>query len=153
MGTRVLRRALAVSAAVGLLIAMPAAMSQASTISPHSSDSSLSLSGPKTNRYGTDFTYTISGTANSPADYLVAWEQYYPASGCAATYAAESARTFLPATYGITLWMNRSVSGRYSALARFGAEHLGKHGMCAYLINLSTGDTYAYGGAFWTNVK
>jgi hypothetical protein len=153
MRTRILRRAIAASAALAMLIAVPAAMSQASTASSRSGGSSLNLNGPKTNKYGTDFRYTISGTASGPADYLVAWEQYYPQSGCASTYSAESARTFLPDTYGLTLWLNRSVSGSYSALAEFGAAHLGKHGMCAYLINLSTGDTYAFGGAFWTNVK
>jgi hypothetical protein len=153
VGTLLLRRVLVVAAALAMLTAVLAAMSQASTASTRSGGSSLVLRGPKTNKYGSDFDYTISGTASGAADYLVAWEQYYPQSGCASTYAAESTRTFLPDTYGLTLWLNRSVSGSYSALAEFGASHLGKHGMCAYLINLSTGDTYAHGGAFWTNVK
>jgi hypothetical protein len=100
---------------------------------------------------GVNFNYTISGTANSPADFVVAWEQLYPQTGCARTYAAESTRAFLPATYGLTLWLDRTVSHSYSLVARFGAHNNGKHGVCAYLINLATGDTYAYGGAFWTN--
>lgn len=58
---------------------------------------------------------------------------------------------FLPNTYGLTLFENRNVSHHYSVVEQFGAVHLGKHGICAYLINLSTGDTYAYAGAFWTN--
>ena len=153
MGMRMLRRALLISAAMTMLFETSAAISQASTAGSHLSGSSLKLSGPKTNKYGTDFDYTISGTAAGPANYLVAWEQYYPQKGCATTYAAESTRAFLPSTYGLTLWLNRAVSTSYSARAAFGAAHLGKHGMCAYLINLTTGDTYAYGGAFWTNVK
>lgn len=118
-----------------------------------SADSSLRLSGPKTNKIGTDFDYTISGYASGAANYVVAWEQFNEQSGCATTYAAESTRVFLQSTYELTLWLNRSVSSNYSLLARFGADHSGKHGICAYLINLSSGDTYAYGGAFWTNVQ
>jgi len=148
-----LRRGLLISVAVTMLFARSAAISQASTAGSHSAGSSLKLSGPKTNKFGTDFDYTIAGTAAGAANYLVAWEQYYPQKGCASTYAAESTQAFLPSTYGLTLWLNRSVSGAYSVRAAFGAAHLGKHGMCAYLINLTTGDTYAYGGAFWTNVK
>jgi hypothetical protein len=30
---------------------------------------------------GADFDYTISGTAISPADYVVAWEQFHPQAG------------------------------------------------------------------------
>jgi hypothetical protein len=153
MGMRMLRRGLLISVGATMLFVGSAAISQASTAGSHSTGSSLALTGPKTNKFGTDFSYTISGTAAGAADYLVAWEQYYPQKGCATTYAAESTRAFLPSTYALTLWLNRPVSGAYSVRTAFGAAHLGKHGMCAYLINLSTGDTYAHGGAFWTNVK
>jgi hypothetical protein len=153
MGMRMLRRGLLISVAVAMLTAVPAVMSQASTARSRSADSSLRLSGPKTNKIGTDFDYTISGYASGAANYVVAWEQFNEQSGCATTYAAESTRVFLQSTYELTLWLNRSVSSNYSLLARFGADHSGKHGICAYLINLSSGDTYAYGGAFWTNVQ
>ena len=50
------------------------------------------------------------------------------------------------------MFENRSVSNHYSIVEQFGAAHLGEHGICAYLINLTTGDTYAYAAiAFWTN--
>jgi hypothetical protein len=98
-----LRRALLISVAVTMLFAGSAAISQASTAGSKSAGSSLKLSGPKTNRFGTDFDYTISGAASGAANYLVAWEQYYPQKGCATTYAAESTRAFLPSTYGLTL--------------------------------------------------
>ena len=39
----------------------------------------------------------------------------------------------------------------YSTVAAFGAQNLGTHGMCAYLINLSTGTTYAHSQVWWNN--
>jgi hypothetical protein len=151
MGMRTLRRGLLIAAVASVLMAVPGAVSEASLQTSHSAGNSLRLSGPKSNKMGSDFNYTISGTASSPANYVVAWEQFYPNGGCASTYLEESTRAFLPDTYGLTLWVNRTVSHNYSLLAQFGAAHLGKHGVCAYLINLTTGDTYAYAGAFWTN--
>src|ERR1700733_9966213 len=65
--------------------------------------SSLELKGPTSNELGTTFSYKISGYAAAAADYVVAWEQLYPRSGCATTYAAKSTRAFLPATYGTAL--------------------------------------------------
>jgi hypothetical protein len=145
-----------------MLTAVPIAMSQAAPAARHggnsslklsgnSSGSSLKLSGPKHNKMNASFDYTISGNANGSANYLVAWEQYYPQSGCARTYAAESTRAFLPYTYGLTLFLNRAVSHNYSTSQAFAAVHAGKHGMCAYLINLASGNTIAYAGAFWIN--
>jgi hypothetical protein len=162
MGIGLLRRGLLVLLAVAMLTALPVSISQAAPTAPHSlgsslklsgnsGGSSLKLSGPKNNRMDTSFDYTISGTATGSANYLVAWEQYYPQSGCARTYAAESTRVFLPYTYGLTLFVNKAVSHKYSSVEAFEAAHLGKHGICAYLINLASGDTVANGGAFWTN--
>lgn len=153
MSMRTLRRGLAVLAASLALVAVPAGISQAATAGSHTAGSTLKLSGPKTNKLDATFTYRISGSAEGAANYLVAWEQFYPQTGCAKTYAAESTRAFLPYTYGLTLFLNRSVSGNYVASEAFAAVHSGKHGMCAYLINLASGDTYAYAGAFWTNGK
>jgi len=135
------------------LIAVPAGVSQAAQNHFRSGGDSLRLSGPKTNKLDASFSYTISGMASGSANYLVAWEQYYPQSGCAKTYAAESTRVFLPYTYGLTLFLSKSVSENFSASESFAALHPGKHGMCAYLISLASGDTYAYAGAFWTNGK
>jgi len=112
---------------------------------------SLHVSGPKSNKIGQNFNEQISGYAKGGANFVVAWEQYYPRSGCAATYAAESTRAFLPGTYGLTLWIDQPVHGKYSITAHFGAANLGKHGLCAYLISLSSGSTYAHGSIFWTN--
>ncbi len=115
---------------------------------------SMRVSGPATNKMGADFNYVISGTAGGPADRVVAWEQYDKSNGCAPTFAGESVRAvFEPASlYGLTKWTNAAVSGSYSVTAAFGARNLGVHGVCAYLINYTTGETYAEAGAFWRNV-
>jgi hypothetical protein len=115
---------------------------------------SMRLSGPATNTMGQDFNYVISGSAGGPADRVVAWEQYDKSNGCAPTFAGESVRAvFQPASlYGLTKWTNQAVSGAYSVTAAFGAKNLGVHGVCAYLINYTTGQTYAEAGAFWKNV-
>ena len=115
----------------------------------------MRVSGPATNKMGMNFNYVFTGTAGGPANRVVAWEQYYKQGGCAATFAAESVRAiFQPSgVYGLTKWTNEAVSGAYSVTALFGAHNLGVHGVCAYLINYTTGQTYAAAGAFWTNVN
>ncbi|MGO9962942.1 MAG: hypothetical protein ACLPUG_05860 [Acidimicrobiales bacterium] len=148
-----LRRGFLMAAVATMMTAVPCVASSASTRSSHSAGSSLKLNGPTSNKLGKPFEYTISGTAVGPANYVVAWEQFYPQGGCASTYAAESTRVYLPNTYGLTLFENRSVSQNYSMVEHFGADHVGKHGVCAYLIDLATGNTYAYAGQFWTNHK
>lgn len=112
---------------------------------------SLHVSGPTSNTLGHNFNEQISGYAKGAANFVVAWEQYYPHSGCATTYAAESTRAFFPSTWGLSLWIDQSVHGKYSLTARFGAANPGRHGLCAYLINVATGTTYAHGSIFWTN--
>jgi len=135
----------AVSAAA---IALPALLPGAASASGYS----LHVSGPVSNLMGVNFNETISGVTASPANYVVAWEQFYKHTGCAATFAQESTRAFFSGTWGLTAWLAKPVSaGHYSAVARFGARNLGTHGMCAYLINLSTGTTYAHGSIWWTN--
>ena len=104
---KMLRLGFLIAAVATSLIAVPGAASEASMQSSHYGGSSLRLSGPTSNKLGAAFEYTISGAAVSPANYVVAWEQFYPQSGCANTYAAESTRVFLPNTYGLTLFENR----------------------------------------------
>jgi len=112
----------------------------------------LHVSGPISNLMGVNFNETISGVTASPANYVVAWEQFYKHTGCASTFAQESTRAFFSTTWGLTAWLAKPVSpGHYSAVARFGARNLGTHGMCAYLINISTGTTYAHSSIWWNN--
>ncbi len=115
--------------------------------------SSLKLSGAATNVIGHDFNWTISGYAGDDANRVVAWEQYYEQSGCAPTYSAELARESQPAKYGLTLWLSKAVHDSYTLVAQFGADNLGVHGICAYLINRANGHTYAHGGGWWRNVS
>ena len=113
----------------------------------------LAITGPHSNKLGTAFSDRISGSATGAADYVVAWEQLYPRSGCASTYAAESTRAFLPSVYGLGLETATPVTrGRsFSIVARFNAVNPGEHGLCAYLISLETGNTYAHAATWWTN--
>ena len=133
--------------------ALTAATTPAVVGTASASGSTLHVSGPISNLMHTNFNETISGFAVSPANYVVAWEQFYKHAGCASTFATESTRAFFSGTWGLTTWLARPVSPghRYSVVAAFGAQNLGTHGMCAYLINLSTGTTYAHGQIWWTN--
>ena len=141
----------------GRLIAVAASLALAATATAvqAAGGSTLALSGSHRNTLGQNFNYTIHGFAAAPANRVVAWEQFYQRTGCAQTYIAEKARTSQTALYGLTLWDNRAVTpnGAYSVLARFGAANVGKHGICAYLIDAASGVTYAHAGAWWVNVK
>jgi hypothetical protein len=113
---------------------------------------SMRVTGPISNLMNANFNEAISGVSSSPANYVVAWEQFYKRTGCATTFAQESTRAFFSSTWGLTAWLAQPVrAGGYTAVARFGARNLGTHGMCAYLINLSTGATYAHSSIWWTN--
>jgi hypothetical protein len=142
-----------VARAVPGLIVMAAGLGVAGPAG--ASGNSMRVAGPATNPMATNFNYVISGTAVGAANRVVAWEQYNKVNGCAPTFAAESVRAeFAPSsTYGLTVWTNQAVSGTYSVTAAFGAVNPGVHGVCAYLINYTTGQTYAHAGAFWNNVS
>lgn len=122
-----------------------------STAAAAASGDSMNVSGPTSNLMGANFTEVISGDASGPANYVAAWEQFYKHAGCAATFAQESVRSFASGTWGLTAWLGRPVAGHYSLPAQFGARNTGTHGMCAYLINASTGTTYAHGSIWWNN--
>lgn len=113
---------------------------------------SLHITGPTSNVMGTNFDETVSGSAASPADHLVAWEQFYKNAGCAATYTDEKSRES-SRTYALSTWIDQAVTPgqSYSAVAHFSAQRSGTHGMCAYLINQASGTTYAHDGIWWDN--
>lgn len=115
--------------------------------------SSLHVAGPTSNVIGASFDETVSGFAASPADHVVAWEQFYKNTGCASTYTEEKSRESAANTYALTSWIDQAVTPgqSYSAVAHFSAQRSGTHGLCAYLINQSTGRTYAYDGIWWDN--
>jgi len=115
---------------------------------------SIRLAGPHTNTFDTFFNYQVTGRAEGAANHVVVWEQFYRRSGCASTYAAERARTGAR-RYSITVFVNEPVAphAAYALTAHFYASHLGEHGVCAYLINLASGHTYAHAAAWWKNMS
>lgn len=115
--------------------------------------SSVKLAGPHANRLGSFFTYRLTGFAAGGADHVVAWEQLYPRPACAPSYAAESARTFLPLTYGLMPAGDEALTpGRtFSTNLSFHAVNPGSHALCVYLISVETGRTFAHAKASWTN--
>jgi len=125
-------RAVLVTPTLGLLALAPSVLA-AST--------SVRLAGPNENQLGSFFTYKLTGFASGRADYLVAWEQLYPRAGCAATYMAESARTFLPSTYGLmpAAQMALTRGRRFSTSLTFHAVNPGSHALCVFVISVKTG--------------
>jgi hypothetical protein len=126
----------------------------ASAGTAYAAGSSLKLSGAAKNTLGQDFNWTITGFAAGKANRVVAYEQFYKQSGCAATNAGERGRES-QSGYDVTLWVNHVVSPgkHYSVVAKFGADNAGVHGICAYLINHASGQTFAHGGGWWDNVS
>lgn len=136
-----------------LMLVVSVAVIAASAATAYAAGSSLKLSGAAKNTIGQSFNWTISGFAAGKANRVVAYEQYYKHSGCAATNSGERARES-GSTYDVTAWLSRSVSPgqHYSVVAKFGARNAGVHGICAYLISHVDGQTYAHGGGWWDNV-
>jgi hypothetical protein len=134
-----------------LILAVALAVLAVSSTAAYAAGNSLKLSGAAKNTLGQDFNWTITGFAGGQANRVVAYEQFYKHSGCAATYLAEKGR-MSSSSYAVTLWLNRAAHGHYSLVAEFGAAHAGVHGICAYLINHRTGDTFAHAGGWWDNV-
>ena len=110
--------------------------------------SSIKLSGPKTNKFGQDFTIKISGYAAAPANRIVAGEQTSTTQSCASKYLTENSRADYFSEYGKTAGKNHSFNGSVS----FTATHLGSRALCAYVINSKTDKTYAHAQITWTNV-
>jgi hypothetical protein len=133
------------------ILAAALALLFASSTAAYAADNSLKLSGAAKNTLGQNFNWTISGVAGGDANRVVAYEQFYKRSGCASTYLAERGR-LSKSSYAVTLWLSHAAHGHYSVVAAFGADHAGVHGICAYLINRRTGQTYAHAGAWWDNV-
>ncbi len=107
----------------------------------------IHVKGPTRNAFHTRFKEAVSGSAHGAANYVISGEQLNPAGGCASTYTAESAKAD---------WMRwptgtGNVHGGFSLVARFYAKNHGKHGICSYLINRATNQTYAHAGLFWRN--
>jgi hypothetical protein len=81
------------------------------------------------------------------ANYVISGEQRTRSGGCTHTYSAEAARSSFyegPTRTG-------RVQATFSLVANFYSHVSGTHGICSYLINRATKQTYARAGRFWTN--
>lgn len=108
--------------------------------------SSIRLKGPHANKYGTPFEYHASGRTSGSANYVYGWEvPYSPA--CASTYKSESKRS------GKSLFVRRSLARNkpFSFVIEFFARNLTRHRFCAYVIDRSTGKTFARAETTWRN--
>lgn len=107
----------------------------------------IGVAGPTANVFHTYFDETVSGSSCGAADYVISGEQLYPAGGCAATYLAESRKSDWyqwPTGTG-------AVRGHFRLVARFWARNHQKHGICTYLVNRATRQTYAHASRWWNN--
>jgi len=115
--------------------------------------STISLKGPTANNANVAFTYTISGNTGQ-ADFLVYYEQFNKLSGCSSTWAGEEARAlFDNNSYEITqpVTAPEHTNAKLSTAVSLFSRNPGVHGLCAYLISLANGNTYADASAWWTN--
>jgi hypothetical protein len=107
----------------------------------------IGVRGPTANRSNTFFSETLFGCASGQANEVISGEQRLPAGGCASTYRAEAK------SGNFSQWPTGTgrVHGRFSLTARFYAHNAGTHGICSYLVNRTTKQSYAHAGRFWTN--
>jgi hypothetical protein len=107
----------------------------------------IGIQGPTKNALGTKFNETVSGMASGGANYVMSGEQFDQGTGCAASFLEEVS------SFRWRRWPTGtgSVHGHFSLIARFGAANAGTHGICSYLINATTQQTYAHASLWWTN--
>jgi hypothetical protein len=109
----------------------------------------IGVRGPTANRSDIFFNETVFGCATGRANYVISGEQLAPAGGCASTYRAEATRSDFQQS-GAT-GPGQRVRARFSLVAHFYSRQPGTHGICSYLVNRTTKQTYAHAGRFWTN--
>jgi hypothetical protein len=107
----------------------------------------IGVRGPTANVSDVFFNATVFGCAMGRANYLISGEQRVRAGGCASTYRTEVRRSDF---YQWPTGTGR-VRGRFSLVAKFYSHNPGTHGICSYLVNRTTKQTYAHAGRFWTN--
>jgi hypothetical protein len=84
---------------------------------------------------------------DSKANYVISGEQRTRSGGCAHTYSAEAARSSF---YQWPTGTGR-VHARFSLVAKFYSHVPATHGICSYLVDRRTRQTYARAERFWTN--
>jgi hypothetical protein len=107
----------------------------------------IGVRGPTANASDVFFNETVFGCATGNANYVFSGEQHTRSGGCAHTYSAEAARSSF---YEWPTGTGR-VHATFSLVAKFYSHVSGTHGICSYLVNRATKQTYARAGRFWTN--
>jgi hypothetical protein len=107
----------------------------------------LGVRGPTANASDVFFSETVFGCATGRANYVISGDQHSRAGGCASTYRAEMTRG------EFARWPTGTgrVRDSFSLVAKFYSQNPGTHGICSYLVNRTTKQTYAHAGRFWTN--
>jgi hypothetical protein len=103
--------------------------------------------GPTANASDVFFNETVFGCATGKANYVISGEQRTRSGGCAHTCSAEAARS------SFYEWPTGTgpLHATFSLVAKFYSHVSGTHGICSYLVNRATKQTYARAGRFWTN--
>jgi hypothetical protein len=109
--------------------------------------SSLTLTGPHVNTFGTSFHYTASGSTHGAANFVYGWESPFSET-CASTYKAESKHASLALFVSRALAKNK----RFSFTIPFFARNTEQHRFCAYVIKKASGETFAHAATSWKNV-
>jgi len=110
-------------------------------------NSAIRLSGPKSNVLGKTFSVSMSGYSALASERVVAGQQTSTALSCARQYAGERHR----ADFASAIARNVPRKKHFKQLTvRLVARVLGRHALCAYLINARTLVTYAEAETTWT---
>jgi hypothetical protein len=146
-GSGIFRRAVGLGALVLVVLAVAGSAGASANRTAGCGRDRIGVRGPTANASNTSFDETVFGCATGRAKYVISGEQRLPAGGCASTYRAEARRG------DFTQWPTGTgrVRARFSLVANFIAHNPGTHGICSYLVNRATKQTYAHAGRFWTN--
>jgi hypothetical protein len=144
---KLLRRVGALGALVTILLVVVGLANASARQRTGCGSNQIGVHGPTSNKFNTFFNETVFGCASGKANDVISGEQRLPTSGCASTYQAENkSGNFYQWPTG-----TGQVHGRFSLTAKFYAHNPGTHGICSYLVNRTTKQTYAHAGRFWTN--
>jgi hypothetical protein len=102
----------------------------------------LSLSGPRSNKLGSSFSYVVSATTSSAAIFAAFEVSGATCAASAAGYPASAERVHEPVPVG-----------SFHVTFHLVAEPAGTFALCLYLLNPSTHATEAHAGGHWTNLS
>jgi hypothetical protein len=144
---KLLRRVGVLGALVPILLVVVGLANASARQNTGCASNQIGVRGPTANKFNTFFSETVFGCASREANDVISGEQRLPNGGCASTYQAEEkSGNFYQWPTG-----TGQVHGSFSLMAKFYAHNPGTHGICSYLVNRSTKQTYAHAERFWTN--